>query len=31
MQPEHHGGAMAFLRRLAIVTKASEIVAAWRK
>ena len=30
MQPEHHGGAMAFLRRLAIVTKASEIVAAWR-
>jgi nicotinamidase-related amidase len=30
MQPEYHAEAMAFLRRLAIVTKASEIESAWK-
>ena len=30
MQPEYHAEAMTFLRRLAIVTKASEIVSAWK-
>jgi nicotinamidase-related amidase len=30
LQKEHHGEAMAFLQRLAIVTKSSEIVAAWK-
>ena len=30
MQKEYHGEAMAFLRRLAIVTKSPEVVAAWK-
>src|SRR5215831_7493112 len=29
MEPEHHEGAMAFLRRLAIATTSEAIVAAW--
>ena len=30
MEPEHHGAAMSFLRRLAIATTAEAIVDAWR-
>jgi hypothetical protein len=29
MQPQYHGEAMAFLRRLAIVTRSADVVAAW--
>jgi nicotinamidase-related amidase len=31
MEPEHHEGAMAFLRRLAIVTTSEAIVKAWKE
>jgi nicotinamidase-related amidase len=30
MEPQYHGGAMEFLRRLAIVRKSSDIVQAWK-
>jgi nicotinamidase-related amidase len=30
MQPQYHGEAMAFLRRLAILTRSADVVAAWR-